>query len=261
MVWSRQSWALTGFLIVATVPARAEDRPVQLQVPPEVEKGVAAMPQIAEPVDDAERKINAATRRLDANVRKAALRCRKDGGGRSSWERTVNVTMRGPRFLSYQIIDNVFCGGAYPDLGTMAIVYDLTTGAPVNWTTLLPASLTGAVALQPGADGTKMVTLASKRLQALYLAAYRPQTGARKPDEADSACRGVVASTDSEEPPAMMAWLDAKQGGLAVHVELPHAAQECADTVVISTATLRREGAQPVLVDAIDAAHALRPAP
>ena len=68
--------------------------------------------------------------------------------------------------------------------------------------------------------------------------------------------------TGSGAAPAMMAWLDAKAGGLAVEFDLAHAVQACADTVIIPTATLRREGAEPVLIDALDAAHnaALKPA-
>ena len=53
--------------------------------------------------------------------------------------------------------------------------------------------------------------------------------------------------------------LDAETGGLAVAFDLIHAGQACADTVVIPTSTLHREGVQALLTDAIDAAHAKRP--
>ncbi len=43
---------------------------------------------------------------------------------------------------------------------------------PVDWTKLLQPSLTGTVALEEQGDGTKIVTLASKRLFALYLECY-----------------------------------------------------------------------------------------
>lgn len=101
-----------------------------------------------------------------------------------------------------------------------------------------------------------MVTLASKRLYALYLKSYRSKTGDAKADAVDEECRQVVAEAGAAAPPPMMAWLDAKAGGLAVEFELAHAVQACVDTVVIPTATLRREGAQPALTDAIEAAHA-----
>lgn len=237
-------------------PTWGADRTVQMAPQPDLKPDLAAMPQIAAPADDAERRINAALKRLDGNVRKAAKSCQADGGASSSWTRTIHTPMRGPRFLSVAISDDMFCGGAHPSTGLMAIVYDLTTGAPVDWTTLLPASLTGKVALAEGLDGTKMVTLASKRLLALYLERYRPKDSKAKREGDDNACREVVQETAQGDPPAMMAWPDAKAGGLAVQFDLPHYAQACADTVVIPNAVLRQEGAQPVLTDAIEAAHA-----
>ncbi len=236
-------------------PAWAADRPVTLTGQPDLKPGIAAMPQIAAPADDAERRINAALRRLDGNVRKAAQACRAEGGPNSSWERTIRTPMRGPGFLSVVIVDNAFCGGAHPNVSTMAIVYDLATGAPVDWTALLPATLTGTVSLAAGADGTRMVTLAAKALHALYLMFYRRGAAAAKAEGDDAACRETVADTTSGGPPAMMAWLDARAGGLAVQFDLAHVVQACADPVVIPTATLRREGAQPILIKALEAAH------
>ena len=214
------------------------------------------MPRIAEPRDDAERKINAALARLDVSARKAAAECRKDGRGRGSWERNVAVPMAGPRFLAYEITDNAFCGGAHPNVGTMAIVYDLTTGSPVDWTALLPPSLTGKVALSTEMDGTRMLTLRAKRLHALYVERYRPKGGDPKVDAEDDECREVVEHPGGAEPPAMTVWPDAKEGGLGVRFEVAHAVQACIDDVVISAAVLRAEGATPVLVEAIEKAHA-----
>ena len=114
---------------------------------------------------------------------------------------------------------------------------------------------TGTVALEAGADGTRMVTLASKRLHALYLERYRP-ADAKSDDADEKACREAVTEAFDGKPPAMTVWLDAKEGGLALNFDLAHAVQACADTVVIPAAVLRKEGAQAVLVDAIEAAHA-----
>ena len=251
--------AAFGVLLVATgVPANAADRIVQMQAA-QVGPGIDAFPQIVEPVDDAERRINAALKRLDAQVRKAAKSCKAEGGANSSWERGVRTAMHGPRFLSFEINDGTYCGGAHPNTGTTAIVYDLVTGTPVDWTTLLPPALTGKVALATQADETRMVTLSSKRLHALYLKAYRPETGKTKANADDKACRDAVTETVSGEPPAMTVWPDAEAGGLAVQFDLAHVVQACADTVVIPTSTLRREGVQTVLTDAIEAAQAKRP--
>ncbi|MCJ2133927.1 hypothetical protein MKK69_07555 [Methylobacterium sp. J-026] len=254
---ARRRGACVGALLVALAgPAAAADRAVGLKAQPELMPGIDAMPQIEAPADDAERRINAALRRLDEKVRKAAQACRAEGGTHSDWGRTVKTPMRGPRFLSVEIADGTYCGGPHPNAALMAIVYDLTAGAPVDWTALLPPSLTGKAALETGADGTKMVTLASERLHALYLKGYRPKTGDAKREGDDDECRETVSDTSLNGPPAMMAWLDAGAGGLAVHFDLAHVVQACADTVVIPTAVLRREGAKPALTDALDAAHA-----
>ena len=250
-----------ALILVATITmvgatAMAADRVVRVQSPPALHKDLGAMPRIAQPRDDAERKINAAIARLDANARKAAAECRKEGRGRGWWERNVAVPMTGPRFIVYAITDNAFCGGAHPSVGTMAIVYDLTTGSPVDWTALLPPSLTGTVALSTEMDGTKMVTLKSKRLHALYLERYRPKDGDSNADAADDECREAVARADSAEAPAMTVWPDAKEGGLVTRFGVAHAVQACVDDVVIPAATLRIEGAKTVLVDALEKAHA-----
>ena len=250
-----QSLRAGALLLTLAGPAMAADRVVTLKAQPDLKPGLAAMPQIDTPADEAEQRINAALRRLDGSVRKAASACRVEGGPQSSWTRSVATSMHGPRFLSFVMVDDAFCGGAHPNVGTMSIVYDLTTGAPVDWTALLPASLTGSVALSTGMDGTKMVTLASKALQALYLKGYRRQADPKREGD-DAECRQAVTEAGSSAPPAMMAWLDAKAGGLAVQFDLAHVVQACADTVVIPTATLRRDGAKPVLTEALDAAHA-----
>ncbi len=230
---------------------QAADRHVHLRVLPPVSKHIAAMPQIVDPVDAAERHINAALGRLDATVRKAASDMKDPDNKPCYWARTVDVPMRGPGYISLVITDEIDCHGAHPNESTMAIVYDLRSGMPVDWTQLLPASLTGTPALQEGADGSKMITLASQRLIELYLAGY----GAGKGPKIDPDCEQAIKEYVSKDtPPAMMAWLDAKSGGLAVQFDLPHVVQACAVPVVIPRATLRAEGAQPALVDAIQKA-------
>ena len=253
----RVRFGLAAILVVAAaVDVRAADRAVRLQTPPELVGGVSAMPTIVGPMDDAERRIDTALARLDASVRKAVAQCKIDGGKQSSWERSISVAMSGPRYLSYEIVDNTYCGGAHPNISTMAIVYDLGTGTPVNWAALLPPALTGKLALASGADDTKMVTLSAPTLYALYLTGYRPRSGDAKKDAEDDECRDAVAEAgEGGNPPAMMAWLDAKQEGLSLQFDLAHAVQACADTVTIPAVALRTLGAQPVLVEALTEAH------
>jgi hypothetical protein len=244
--------ALAAAGLSVGLPALAADRAVQMQVPPPIRKDVAAMPLIASPTDDAERRINTALQRLDGKIRSAAAGCKDDSGKPGDWERSVEVPMRGPSYISFVITDNAFCGGAHPSTATMAIVYDLRTGLPVDWTHLLPPSLTGKVTLTEGMDGTKMVTLASKRLYSLYIAGYDSGSGAA---EDRASCKEAVQNTGSDGPPAMMAWLDARLGGLAVQFDLPHVVQACAVPIVIPVATLHADGAQPAMLDAIEAAR------
>ena len=240
----------------ASGAAMAADRPERLVMPPPMLKTIASMPQIADPADAAERRINAALKRLDQAVVKAARACK---GG--DWQRSVDAPMRGPGFLSLAITDSWYCAdAAHPDAATFSIVYDLVTGRPVDWTRLLPPSLTGTVALEEQADGSKIVTLASRRLFDLYLAGYG--TGEDKRDDLDE-CKQAFKDLAGDGPPGkdlagdgppgMMVWLDAKGGGLAVQVGLPHVVQACEEPVVIPAAVLRLEGAQPALLRAFEA--------
>jgi hypothetical protein len=235
--------------LIAIAPARAADRAVAMHSPALLAENREAFPVIANPVDDAERRINTALGRLEINLRKSAADCKDSDGKPGDWERSVRVPMQGPGFISFVIIDNTFCGGAHPDVGEMAIVYDLRTGAPVDWTHLLPPTLTGKVALAEQMDGTKMVTLASKRLYALFLAGYDSD------HSQDAECKQAIKDAGADDPPAMMVWPDAKGGGLTIYFDLPHVVQACGEEVTIPLATLRAEGAQPVLTDAIAAAH------
>lgn len=249
----RPALVLLALALLAACPAasraaRAADRVVSIERPKPVRKDLQAFPRIANPVDPAERRINAALQRLDERVRKSAATCKNDDGKPGDWERTVDVPMKGPGFVSYAVSDSTYCGGAHPGFGNTAIVYDLKTGDPVDWTALLPATLTGKVELLAQADGARMVTLSSKRLYALFLTGYDRQRGD------DPECKAAVRSADNAEPPAMTVWLDAKLGGLAVQFDLPHAVQACADAVVIPASILRSEGARPALLEALAAA-------
>jgi hypothetical protein len=207
------------------------------------------MPQIIDPVDAAETRINAALSRLDANVRKGVEECNLLDPKFGTWERSIDVPMRGPGYLSFVITDLTACGGAHPNTSVMSIVYDLRTGTPVDWTQLLPASLTGTLALQEGQDRTKMVTLASQRLFELYVAGYH----AANPDDPD--CGGAIEDSGRNGPPGMMAWLDANVGGLALQFDLFHAMEACSRPVVIPVSTLSAEGVQPELLESIRAAQ------
>ncbi len=241
--------SLTVAALLLSVHAWAGEGPIALRVPPPVAPNVVAMPEIANPADAAEQRINAALHRLDESVRKARLACHDGGNDPTRWSRSIDVPMRGPRFLSMVIQDDIYCGGAHPDIGTMAIVYDLRSGRPVDWTTLLPPSLTGTLSLETGADGTRTVRLASKRLSTLFVAHY-DHGGGHDADE----CKGDIADSAGDGPLPLSAWLDAKQGGLMLQPDLPHVIQACGDPVLLPAALLQQEGVSPDLLHALAAA-------
>ena len=101
-------------------------------------------------------RINAALRREDARAIEAAHEChasyqgveQENAGGK--WMRSVSVTMAGPRYLAYQVSDSYYCGGPYPNDGLRSdFVYDLGTGAPVNWLRVFPKGATAKGSTAP----------------------------------------------------------------------------------------------------------------
>lgn len=239
-----------AFSLVAGSAAAAE-RIVEVHKPPALGKYRNAYPRIEAPADEAERQINAAVARLDAKLVKAFADCRKSGGPYAEWLRTIEVTMRGPRFLSYSIVDSASCNRGAQEVDDTAIVYDLTTGAPVDWSKLLPPQLVGTVTLSEHMDGTKMVSLRSDRLYELYQEQYPKGSHA-----GDKDCIEAVEEAGAEGPPSMTPYLDARAGGLAIIFDLPKFARACSDAVVLSIATLRAEKTPEPTLKAIEAAHA-----
>jgi len=243
--------ALSAVLLLAAAgpahDAAAADRAVRLETPPPLRQDIDAMPRIADPADDAERRINAALTRLDADV----LKARKDCKG-NDWSRTVAAPMAGPGFLSLTVTDSFFCdGAAHPNSSLYSIVYDLAAGKPVDWPLLLPASLVGKQALEEQSDGARIVTLSSPRLFQLYMQGYT--AGGATGDDLKQ-CKEAVTDMAAGGPPPMMVWLDAGQGGLAVQFDLPHVVKPCEQAVVIPARTLREAGASAALIKALAAA-------
>ena len=246
MAFARKSVIFVAASLLALSAASAADRVVTLRVPPALKKDLDAMPRIAKPADRAERRINAALNRLDVQLIKDVAECKDNDGKPGEWERSIEVSMHGPGYLSFLIHDNTSCGGAHPNADTSALVFDLKTGAAADWRRVLPPALTGT--MTPDAPGL----LSSKRLYDLYVAGYDIRPGA---SDAPPECKDAVRAAGASQPPVMEVWPDAKSGGLAVSFELPHAVQGvCGEAVTIPIATLRAEGAKPALLEAIEAA-------
>ncbi len=222
-----------------TGAAQAGEAGVSLTSPAPLAKDVVAFPKL-DGHDATADKINAALVRLDNRVRKARTDCitSKD----AEWSRSIDVTMRGPRYLSYLVSDSVYCGGAHPDASSFALVYDLTTGNPVDWAKLLPKPIVETSSLDTAEDGAKIGVVGSKKLSALYVEGLG--TGL------DPDCKEALTSGDLN----FVLWPDAKAKGLAMQtISLPHAMQACADVVTIPTTKLREFGADKSLIDALEA--------
>ncbi len=227
--------------------------PVTLRVVPAPYREIASLPRLVpggEVTPAVADKVNAALKKLDVSAAAAALDCRKSYREQqhktdfADWNRTIDVTMRGPRFLSMVATDSFFCGGMYPNDGIiLPLVYDLTTGSPVNWLKYLPAGAKSD--LGNSADGAKMGVVVWPVLAAL----------ARKDAEKD--CQ--QAFDDSGEAVQFALWLDVRQGAIeAQPVSFPHAMAACADAVEIDIAAARRMGFAAELVDALEAGQRLQ---
>ena len=242
--------ALVAGLLGFAATASAAEPPVQLKPMPAIAKDLPAFPRlVAADGDKAAQRINRALDKLDQQARGTLKDCRAniDKPGDADFSRSIWVTMQGPRYLSFMVGDNLDCGGAHPDAGDMVLVYDLASGAPVNWQRLLPKAMVQGTSSDTAAAGTTVAFVTSKTLQALYLKA----AAAANPSDPD--CQDVL--TDPELK--LNLWPDPKGGGLGIEPgNLPHVVQACDNPIVVPTAILRTLGVNAGLLDAIDAAHA-----
>ena len=221
---------------------------------PRVRPGIPGYPRVARPATAAQRRINTALARIERRTRAAARDCLDGGGNPTDWRRRIAATMRGPAFLSYAVEDEVDCGGAHPSTEHAALVFDLATGALVDWARLLPRSLYGTLESTPTSDGVGVPTLASERLTALYAQRY---DAALKRQGGLGDCRGMmdVEPGRVRKVQPMVAWLDARRGGLVLQFDLGNAMKACSLPVLIPTAMLAREGASPRLLAAMSTAR------
>lgn len=100
--------------------------------------------------------------------------------------------MRGPDLLSLVLHDQVNCASAYPDSGTLALVFDLATGAPVNWMRLHAADMARYPASLRAAKVTRHIALCTEAVRGDTSFQLWP----------DAAAHALAPS-----PPACPAWL------------------------------------------------------
>jgi len=214
--------------------------PVALRRMPKLGKAVDAFPRLTAtgPIAD---RINAALAAADARGLKATTDCLLDAP-RGSWTRTVDVTMRGPAFVSFVAHDDADCGGVHPNASIIPLVYDLATGRPVDWTRLFPREVSGTASTVTGGDGTILGVLSSRTLRSRYLFGLK----------LEGDCGQVLDETELH----FMLWPDAKAAGLVLYQEdLAHAFQACGGPVTVPLDMLHGFGTSPRLIEAIAAAH------
>lgn len=233
---------LAGILVAAT--AYAGDEPVRWREAKPVAHGIAAFPKIVTPKGEAAARINRALEGADASVDRLAVDCKHYKG----WHRNIAVTMGGPRYLSLLAYDDWYCGGAYPDTDATALVYDLSTGAPIDWTKLFPAGLITKAGPSPGGGVSDPILITSTGLWELFV----KTANAAEHDECDD-----VRNDPSGSGTTLMIWPDAKDDAIElVATDFPHVIKACSGPATVPTAQLRKLGIDGALLDAIDEAHA-----
>lgn len=198
-------------------------------------------------------RINTTLQQAEERLGRAVKACgqlaaQSAGNKNHSWERSVRVETRGPRFLSLVATDESFCGGAHPDSDSLALVFDLKDGSLANWNTLLPPSLAEPNALADTMSGGKVALQNADALSEAYARLYptHPQNGISEDDWAS--CGEVTASVRS-----FVVWPSASPHGLAIQtLDLPHVVAACAVPVVIPTTALRGLGISDELAAALD---------
>ena len=223
------------FVVRASVPLYAG-----VAAFPRVIAGEGATPEVAA-------KLNAAFARQDARVAGAAAGCRKTAqkvkklAEPKAWQRTMEVTMAGPRYVSVLATDADDCGRDEARSGViLPLVFDLTTGAPVEWAKLMPAGVRPSVAT--GEDGTQMNVVEWPVLQARALREAGPE------------CKELIRENGILD---FALWLDGAKGLLmAETVSLTNTGPACEVPLAYSAEALRQAGAAKELVEALEMAKA-----
>jgi hypothetical protein len=230
--------------LAAAAVARAGDEPATMREAKPVARGIAAFPRIAKPLDAAAATINHALAGADASVDRLAVDCKHYTG----WHRGVSVTMRGPRYVSLLASDDWYCGGAYPDTDLTALVFDLSSGAPIDWTKLFPPSLIATAGPSPGGGVSDPILIGSPRLWDFFV----KTANTAEHDECSD-----VRSSPAGSSTALMIWPNVKDDGIDLFAhEFPHVIKACAGPATVPTAEWRKLGVDAALLDAIDEAHA-----
>ena len=200
---------------------------------PRVLAGPAVSPQIADLLNARFSRFDAQTHKQQRDCAAAEKQANHDPG---SFEFDLNVTLRGPRFLSLSSSSGGDCGGAHPFDDEAGYTYDVSTGQPVSWPALLP----GASADAAGSDDASQAAIQWSPIAAIALA------------RVDKDCKDAYR----DPAPPYVLWLDGDQGVLVARTAgLSHFNSEmCGVEIKLDVPTLRKLHASPLLLDALTAA-------
>jgi hypothetical protein len=240
--------------IPVATPKDAANSRWKVATVPQLRKGVDAWPLVQSPDVPAAKRVNANLTRLNKRLANALRECdasyqewakdagkhaKSDDSASGQWERQVQVTMSGPRYLSLVASDSYFCGGAHPEDQTIAMVFDMTTGAPVNWLAHIAKSAGASSFAGSLSGGTAVGALTLRGLQALATA------------NAEEDCKG-----EFDDPQPFLIWPDAKNGVLVAEpFGLAHAVARCASDTLLTIEQARKLGFDDSVLNAIDEAH------
>ena len=146
-----------------------------------------ALPRIAHP-SPAQVKINRSFALIDKRARGSAASCRglSEEGDEMFYNRSIDVTSRGPLFLSVDLNEEIGCGGVHPYLNLFTFTYDLHTGEPVHWAKLLTKVHVEEVKINPGNMlSVEIFGIKSLPLQKLYRVGWKDDGQCRLEDVVD----------------------------------------------------------------------------
>ncbi len=221
----------------------------------QVRKGLDAWPLILNANDATSKRLNTTLQEMNQKLTGALKACdanyrewAKNTGGATEaklpkageWERRVEVTMTGPRYISIVAIDKIiFCGGAYPDSDHIAMVFDMSTGDPVNWTAMIAKTAGASSYTDSVYDGTRVATVIFQALEKISLA------------KASTECKDAFTDRQS-----FLIWPDAAREQLvALPFALPHVVQACAQEIDLTLDQARELGFDEAVIDSIQQAH------
>ncbi len=258
-------YLLVVFAICASGTLRAQSPPAnakpgasqffKLEPVRQLRKGIDAWPLILHANDAALKRVNAILQEMNQKLALALKDCdtnyaawaqevgdasKGKGGAAGDWERKVEVTMTGPRFVSVVATDTfIFCGGAYPDSDRIAMVFDMATGDPVDWTAMIAKSASASSLADSGYDGTNFVVLLLPGLEKINLASASPE------------CKGAF---DYQQ--MFVIWPDAQKEQLvAIASGLPHVVSGCEQEIHLTMEQIRALGFDETIIGSIESAH------